>query len=235
MHRHRNKKLFVLAYVSGVIVGSVFHLLKLIRLIEVQHEDRLPRRQKSLLVLPNHPSLKEPAFAPPLFMKEWIFSQVEWGPWSTPDRNNLRKVFWFMWIGGSRNLPMARKRLKGERREALAREMRASRRRLHVVLRSGGRVVYFTEGGRTTSVPVEKRIRTPKGKELRPLRPSLGDLVVATGASVLPIWFEYPTSGWVWIRIKIGKLIPFDLTMTGSDIKNVVQESLLALADEGED
>lgn len=241
MRSLKKAALLALVYVAGVCIASVYFLLKITGLFKIEFSERLPYRERGMLVVSNHPSLLEPFFIPVLFFREWIWSPVSWAPWSTPDRTNLgRKLHWFFWVGGARNIPIPRKRAKGENNEEFLRAMHDSLRRIRAVLHIGGRIVLFPEGGRTTSVTAAERLRSPKGNELRSLRKRIGDIIVAARPSTLLIWVDYPWTrnpkkGWLPIRVKIGELMRFDGESDPKVVVERLQKALLALADEGED
>lgn len=231
---------FVLAYVAGLVVASIFLALKVGGFIRIEHPERIPRNRRSMLIVVNHPSLVEPFFIPTLFFREWVWSPRKWGPWSTPDRTNLqKKLMWLFWIGGARNIPVPRKLGERESRREFVASVRAAFRRIRAVLKIGGRVILFFEGGRTTSVPPHERLRSPKGNELRPLRPTVGKLIAVANPTVLPIsvtypWVRDPKKGWLPIRIKVGHPVRFDGLAPGA-VVDILQKSMLALADEGGD
>ncbi|MCR4325575.1 MAG: 1-acyl-sn-glycerol-3-phosphate acyltransferase [Patescibacteria group bacterium] len=226
---------FALAYVAGAVIALVFYVLRATRVVRVEHRERVPRRQSSLLIISNHPSLLEPFVIPSLFFTEWALSPRIWGPWSTPDRGNLRtKLVWCFWIGGARNVPIPRKKEKGESHDAFREATYAALRKLRAILRIGGRIVVFPEGGRTTSVPVVKRLRSVKGYELRPVRKRVSELIAQTDPSVLPLWVEYPRCGCTRMRIKVGHVIRFG-NIDPETVADQLQSAMLALADEGED
>lgn len=254
---------FALVYITGLVFTPAYFLLKGNGLVQVLRGERLPRWKRSILVVLNHPSLLEPFVVGMLFFREWILSPAKWMPWFTPDRTNLTaKLSWFFWLGGARNIPIPRKREKDESRMAYGRAVYKALRKVAAVLRVGGRVTFFPEGGRTGSVPLKDRRRSPKGKELRPLLRVVGKLIERAKPTVLLVWFGYPwatypederenakwfhikirertwrvirPSGWLPIRIKIGQPMRFD-GLKPSAIVEILQKSMMALADEGED
>ena len=239
--RTNKRAQFALAYVAGLCIAPVYFLLKWIGLIKIEFPERLPRWERSMLIVSNHPSLLEPFLIPLLFFSEWVWFPVRWGPWSTPDRTNLKaRLSWFFWVGGARNISIPRKREKGENNEEFLQAMHAALRKIRAVLRIGGRVVIFPEGGRTTSVPATERLKSPKGNELRPLRKRTGDIVVESCPTVLPIWIRYPwvenpKKGWLPIKTRIGEPMQFDSGLDAKVVVKRLQDALLALADEGED
>lgn len=229
-----NKKaaLFALAYIVGTCIASVFYLLKVLRCIRVEHLERLPRWQRSMLILSNHRTPFEPFFIPSLFAREWVRSPIQWGPWSTPGRDKLK----WDWLGEDmRNIAIPRKRKGGESREEFQEAIQDAFRRIKEVLREGGRIILFGEGTRLAKVPANQRLKSPKGNELRHLRHRVGDIILASLPTVLPIWVQYPERGWFPIKIKIGHSLIFSSDMTSQDVIEKLEDTLLVLADEGED
>ncbi|RJQ35513.1 1-acyl-sn-glycerol-3-phosphate acyltransferase [Candidatus Parcubacteria bacterium] len=240
MQKSNKAPQFALAYVAGTIIAGIFHLLRAVGLVQLIHGERIPRWKSSLLIAVNHPSLVEPFFIPSLFVREWIWSPIKWGPWSTPDRTNLETKFaWFFWVGGARNIPVPRKRAEGETNRQFLHATYRALRRMGAILRIGGRIILFPEGGRTWRIPENERLRSPKDNELRPLRKRTGEIVVAARPTVLPISVSYPwvkdqRRGWLPIRIKIGHPVRFEES-DPQVVARKLEAMLLALADEGED
>jgi 1-acyl-sn-glycerol-3-phosphate acyltransferase len=227
----RSCALLALAYVAGLAIAAAFFVLRLVGRIRVDFKDRRPRWQRSMLIVTNHPSLIEAFMLPVLFFPEWAFAPAKWGPWSMPDRANQKKLSWFFWIGSARNIPVPRQRAPDESEAAFEHARLRSRYRLLAVLRSGGRVFMFPEGGRTTSVPADERLRSISGKELRPLRDRVGEIILRTNALVLPIWIEFPGDR-VWLRFKFGQAVRFRPGIRPHAVVRHLENALLRLADE---
>lgn len=229
--RIRSCALLTLAYGAGLAIAVVFFALRLVGRIRVDFKDRRPRWQPRMLIVTNHPSLIEAFLLPILFFPEWVFSPTRWAPWSMPDRANQKRLSWFFWIGSARNIPVPRQRAEGESEADFDRARLRSRYRLLAVLRSGGRVFMFPEGGRTTSVPADERLRSLTGKELRPLRDRVGELILRADALVLPIWIEFPEEK-VFCRFKFGHATRFEPGSAPHAVVRQLEHTLLRLADE---
>lgn len=233
MRKLKQFTLLALPYVAGACMRFTLLLLEAIAFVKIEHKERVPKWKPSVLVISNHPSLLEAVFLPAiLFFSEWVWSPVKWGPWSTPDRANLKKLLWFFWLGGSRNIPIPRKRKKGESREAFIVAVHAARRRINAILKIGGRVVVFAEGGRTTRVPSEKRLQSPRGHEIRPFVDGVGETIACTGCSVLLVWVEYSKHAWPKMCVKFGTLLQYQKGTDPKTIARDLENKMLALADE---
>ena len=234
--RKKLKQVALLAVVhaAGWVLGIFYYVLRVFRLIRVRFEERLPRSERKMIVVLNHPSLLEPFLAPVLFFREFAF-RPSLDPWSVPDWNNFYGPWYWSWVR-ARAIPVPRGDEGGEI-EAL-REMKR-------VLEKGGRLILFPEGGRTFKG--EKFRYGASGKRIRALEGGIGVLVRRTGCSVLPIWIEgtdtvLPNNGSVVpkfahrrpVIIKVGRLMRFHPEASRGAVTEAVGQALLALADEGE-
>lgn len=217
----------------GWVLGLVFWVWRKIGRIQVKFAIRLPEKQRGMIIVANHPSLFDPFLLPSLFFHEFAFRPLVYAPWSTPDARNFYNSWWWFWLW-PRAVPIPR----GDRRG----EMRALHR-LRDILKRGGRVIIFPEGGRTSS---GNRWRTtPSGRRMRQLKRGVGWLALETGARILPIWLEGTDKilppGRIWPRwkrgqmtIKVGRLLrllpEFFVSRTSATFE--IEEALLSLADE---
>lgn len=225
--------LCLVVYPLGLTLGVLFNLLQLTGHIRVIGLERLRTTRGRLILACNHLSLLEPIFLPLLFLHRcwWNPWRI---PWCTPDLKNYS--WWWAWLR-----PRAVFVERGKRRA----EMRALRR-LAAVLRTGGSVIIFPEGGRTCSGT--NQVFSPRGKELRQIKPGLSWLVKKTGVAVLPVWVEgtdqvlpnktgrlyhcLPRWRGKQVTIRIGLPIHFDPACRRQFVSSFLESALLALADQ---
>jgi len=227
-------ELLVIMYTIGLLIGVLFYLLKSLGRIRILYWERFPRRQGNLIVVSNHPSLVEPILLPALFFREYILHPFKLTPWSIPDKTNYYDRWYWFWVR-PRAIPVDR----GNKREELKAFFKMKK-----VLASGGKIVFFPEGGRTFKG--EEFFYSKEGKRIRTLKEGAGLLVMKTGATVLPVWVEgtdnvLPNSRdklyhcfprlWRKMTIKIGEPLRFEKT-NQEEITQKIAATLLRLADE---
>jgi len=186
-----------------------------------------------MIVVSNHPSLWEPLLLVGLFFKNYVFHPVRFAPWSTPDKGNyFDKWYWF--FVRPRFIPVPRGKIHAEMRSLV---------NIIRVLRHGGSVIFFPEGGRTHRG--NTFLASQSGKRIRTLRYGIGDIVCRSHATVVPVWVEgtqnvLPNNGsmfprlWRKVTIKIGKPISYDngTALNRKDVTHEIAQALLRLADE---
>jgi len=221
--------LFCVSYVAGIVLATVYAIGEFLLIVEMQHKERYPRWEHNMIIAVNHPRLVEAVFAPALLIREWFLAPRKWGPWSAPDQTNTKKKWWwFFWLGLGRSVQVPRGDLKGMRKAFL---------RVLAILRSGGRVIIFPEGGRTWKG--KDHLMSRNGHKIRPLKNGVGKLVARTEASVLPVWVDYAPVRHYFRRsiviIKIGEPMYFPRGVSHQEVTVALEKALLDLADEGED
>jgi len=228
----------VCTFPCGVVIGIVVLYLRWRGHIKLVHPERFPLWQRGVILASNHPSLLEPILLPGLFLRQFFLHPFLFGPWSTPDQSNFRSVWWW-WMR-----PRAVFVPRGMRRAELG-----AFRRLRCILRKGGVVILFPEGGRTSSVG-DNVLTSVRGKRLRPLKPGLAYLAQKTQALVVPVWIEgtdavlpnasdrnvlyhrFPKFRGHTITIRIGSGIRFSRRDSKEKITQAVSAAFLQLADE---
>ena len=225
----------------GYLLGIIFRILCLFRIIKVSHWERFPHFKGRLVLVSNHPSLLEPILLPALFFWEYLFHPFKLAPWSTPDKQNYYDKWYWFWLR-PRAIPIERRDPGGKAR-ALVKMIR--------VLKKGGIIILFPEGGRTFK---GERFHFSKkeNKKIRDFEGGIGWIVAKTGATVLPVWVDgadnvlpnspdklYHTFPRIWRRtiIKIGEPIEFVPSEHPSSeerryIEEKIRDTLLELADE---
>lgn len=229
--------LFLMTYTVGVVVLSFFQLGRLVGFIEVMHADRLPTKKGKLLITPNHPTIFEPFIAPMLVGHWWFLRPHKYGPWSTPDLHLFRKWPLFR-LGAGRSIPIHRSKANGalgaSRRDQV-RNLTKAFDRIKEVLREGGIVVLFPEGGRTKSGDPSKLIVSNSGRKLRPLQSSVNNLAVSAGNGVLPVWVEHRPKWFPRLVVNVGHVLYAETEGEGdtdATLKDRLQDALLVCADE---
>lgn len=237
------KKLFhqicflALVYTYGFFGGVLFHLLRILTIIDVRHYERFPQRKKKLILVSNHPSLFEPLLLPLLFLWGYIFYPNTFAPWSIPDYGNYFRNILYFWVK-VRSIPVDRGNARGEMRALF---------KMKEILEEGGIIILFPEGGRTFKG--KKFHFSKKGERIRELKKGIAWLVLnTTDVAVLPVWVKgtddvLPNNKKIpllrfWkkrITIKIGKVLTsefFQGMQTKEEITKAIADSLLELADE---
>ena len=229
-----------ITYPLGVVLGIIFHIIRILKIIPVWHWERFPHWQRKIILVSNHPSLLEPLLLPLLFFREYFFHPFKFAPWSAPDKKNFYDPWYWFWTR-PRMVPIDR----NDEREELKSLFWMKR-----ILNSGGIIILFPEGGRTYKG--DDFLYSRKGKRIRILMGGLGWLVLKTKATVLPVWVEgtdkvlppnpNPDKLFSWpnlrekMTIKIGKPLEFEgSSAVGREVvTQMIANALLKLADEEE-
>lgn len=213
MLKHRKKEktsqfwFWPVIYPASVFVGLLFLLLCLLRRVKVVGKENLPSWDKGFILASNHPSLWEPILLVGLFFPKYFFHPIKTLPWSTPDKGNYWDK-WYWAIFRARFVPVPRGNGRGEF---------FSLNKIIQVLRSGGKIIFFPEGGRTGRSNGEAPICLSNKKMIRPLKKGIGRIMTGTGCFVVPVWVDgtdrvLPIGSWfprLWrpVVIRIGKPI----------------------------
>ena len=224
-------------YTIGILMGLLLYLLKFLGTIKISGWEKFPHGRGNLIVISNHPSLLEPILVPALFFKDYIFHPFKLSPWSTPDKTNYYDRWYWFWLR-PRAIPIDRTDKRAELKAFF---------KMKKILSSGGRIVFFPEGGRTFKG--NDFFYSQKGKRIRTLKEGAGLLIAKTKALILPIWVEgtdqvlpnspdpeklYYTFPRIWkkITIKIGDPLKFEEGNQKEEITQKLVTTLLKLADE---
>ena len=165
-------------YPAAIIAGLVFWLFWLIGWIRIRGHKRFPRHEGSVFLVSNHPSLWEPIVLTGLFFPQYLIHPIKYIPWNTPDQRNYVDK-WYWGIFRARFISVPRGKRRGELRALVE---------LIKVLRVGGSVVLFAEGGRTGKG--EKLICSRSGKPMRELGCGVGRVICRTSCTVVPVWVD---------------------------------------------
>ncbi len=242
------KKLFsnivvvIVAYTIGTTIGIIFLLLKWVGKIKTVNPENFPEVKSRLIIVCNHPDLLdcmlEVFLIPALLFPHHFLHPLKFTPWFTPDKRNFTRKWYWWWL-----LPRAIPIIRGGKENNGAKEAR----KMLQVLAKAAIIVLFPEGGRTRNG--DTFLYSPSsGRRMRPLKKSVGWLVLKTKAPVLTIWtedvswFKEPTKRLFsrprWkrkITVKIGKPMQFSDSleaMSPSQLTEVITSSLLRLADQ---
>ncbi len=226
-------------YPYGIISGLVFKVFCTLKIIRVLYKERFPVRQRGLILVSNHPSLLEPLLLPALFFREYLSHPFKFAPWSTPDKRNFYDRWYWFWLR-ARAIPINRGDVRSESKALF---------QMRTILNSGGRIIYFAEGGRTFKG--KSFLYSKKEKRIRELKKGIGWLALKTNATVLPVWMEgtdeilpnVPGKLFSWpkfrnrITIKIGQPLRFQHRspyLNKEQVTQIIANALLNLADEEE-
>ena len=194
---------WLVSYPTAIFVGLLVIALRLTGWLKINGLENLPKYQKSVLLVSNHPSLWEPIILVGLFFPQYLFHPVKQGPWSTPDQQNYTDK-WYWGIFRSRFISVPRGRRRGELRALIE---------IIKVLRMGGNVILFPEGGRTSRG--EHFVYSASLKYMRELKNGVGRIICRTNCTVVPVWIDgaekvLPVGTWlprVWrgMTLTVGK------------------------------
>lgn len=197
--------LLALVYGFIAIMGPYFFLLFISGKVEAFGVNNLSKvikqKKRGVILAPNHPSLMETLLVYILIVPFIIFHPVRLSAWSTPAEEFFRRFI----FGDSKNkiigfiLFLLKKRLiiverspsgneKGANFRLLKSKAKALRR-AKTILKLGQMVIIFFEQGRTLSGK-DFVYSVSKKNKIRVINNSLGNLVIESGAYILPIWIN---------------------------------------------
>ena len=238
MEKIKNTAMFLaFTYPFGILVGLSFWVLRLLGVAKVLGWENFPHWKKGVLVVSNHPSLLEPIILTGLFFHQYLLRPFRFGPWNIPDRKNYydNPLFYLM---RPRLIPITR----GDKRDEIRGLKRAKE-----VLKAGGIMLIFPEGGRTFKG--EDFLTSPvKGKKIRRFISGFAWLAAKTEATVLPVWVEgtdrvspnFNQAKYAFPRFwrKTAIVIGQPLRFSGQDYEQItktVEKAVLDLADKAGD
>jgi 1-acyl-sn-glycerol-3-phosphate acyltransferase len=224
-----------IVYPSAVIVGRLIWLFRKFGWIRISGFENLPQ-EGSVLLVSNHPSLWEPIILPCLFFLQYWFPPVRRIPYCVADSKNYVDTWYW---GGlkSRFISVTREKRKNRLAHRAIEQIIG-------VLKIGGDIVFFPEGGRTGKG--EEFLYSCSGKPLRCLKPGIGKILCNVNCIVVPIWVDgaekvLPIGEWFprfWrgITITVGPPIVLEeIKDSTKDDRNraisVVTDALLKTAD----
>jgi len=236
MKKIMNGVIFLLfAYPFGIFfVGIPFLLFWLIGIATVNGWKNLPKWQGKLIVASNHPSLLEPIILIGLFFLQFLFRPFKYAPWNMAEVKNFGGPLFYL----------LRPRIIFVKRGDRPSEVSAFRRAMEI-LKAGGVILLFPEGGRTSSGT--SFIYSRGGKRMREFKQGFACLAEKTGATILPVWVEgtdevLPNGSkisyrhlkpWKRVKIHIGRPLQFNEGESREEITARVQTAVLELADQG--
>jgi len=223
-------KLFLTVWLVGLIGGIVFWVLRLTKRIEVfgYKKDKFISKDKSLILISNHPSLWEPAILPFLLFPRFIFSRKQI-PFSLMDKGYFKKK-WFT-VFRPVCIPIER----GNRRE----ELRTANK-VEEMLKNKRTLIVYPECGRTFLGKEFRNSATHSGR-IRKFPEGIRRLV-GKGSVILTIWVEgsdevIPNRGkglfcflpkiWKKTKIFIGQPFEFNEVVPVNSIVEFLENKLL--------
>lgn len=173
-------KLLFLVWTIGLAGGLVFTALRITRRIRVSgfSGKKLKPCKEGLILIPNHPSLWEPAIMPFLFFPQYLFS-LRFLPISVADQTNYYNQIWFAPFRFA-CLPVKRHEPREEIKAAEA---------MIALLKEGRPLILYCEAGRTFKG--EEFKCSASGGRIRCFPRGLRKLFIeSAGAKILPVWTE---------------------------------------------
>ena len=166
----------VFTYPCGVLLGCGLMFLRMIGFIRVRNKGRIPWDAKAMEIASNHPSILDPLVLLLLFFPECILHPFRYVPYIAADKKLFDR--WFLFPLRSRIIFVPRGSALGVYRALLEAQS---------VLRKGGRVIIFPEGGRTSRGDMHI---VYDGKRLRPLQMGVGRLAASVPVTIVPVWIQ---------------------------------------------
>lgn len=182
MHLEKTKKIVVIWTIglAGKFVLALLILFKRLTLYGYRRE-KLSCRDRGLLVLCNHPSLWEPFLLIFLFTSFKCLFSLRDVPYVLVDKENFYDKRWF-WLFRPFVIEVDRKKL---------RRMSRTSEKLRSVIKEGGTVILFPEGGRTDNWVRRRGIRYSfSGKYIARFPLGLRKLFSDMDFCILPNWSE---------------------------------------------
>lgn len=169
--------LWLLAYPLWLVSGVFYLILRLLRVVVIHHQNKIPFWPKSLVIASNHPSMWEPVIYLYLFFLRSILNPAKFIPYSTPDLKNYNKWYWE--LVKARFIFIARN---------CTRSIIAAFKMMLKVLKRGGIIIIFPEGGRTATNKEGYWLYSKFGHRLRPLKEGAAKLALEADSEILIIW-----------------------------------------------
>jgi len=220
-------RLFLTFCLVGIPGGIIFWFLRLTKRIEIfgYEKEKFVSKDKSLIVISNHPSLWEPALLPFLFFREFILS-IRKVPLSLMDKRYFN-MKWFAFLR-----PVCIPIERGNRREEL-KTVNAVRESL----KNRQTLIVYPECGRTFLGKEFRNSDTHSGR----IRKFPGGIrrLVSTGSIILTIWVEgtdevIPNKGgcffpriWKKTKIFIGQPFVINENFPANSIVEFLENKLL--------
>lgn len=234
MKKVKDTVIFLLfTYPFGIFIGIIFLLFKSLGIVKVYGKKNFPVWQGNVLLISNHPSLLDPIILVALFFPQYFWRPFRYSPWNMAESKNYgNKLFYLM----RPRLILIDREDKHSKAEGIILAKN--------ILNSGGVMILFPEGGRTSSG--ENFLESTTGKKIRNFKPGFAWLAAQTGATVVPAWIEgtdnvlpnrrkvsyfYFFKFWKKIVIKLGKPFYVDRDAKTEMVIKQAESSILMLAD----
>ena len=212
---------FLCTYLAGIIIGLTLSLGRLLGSVKVQGLENFPHGKQRILVVSNHPYKGEHFLLIALFFPRYLLKPFLYAPWIMADmKNYFNKFPWRLFRSKLISVNRTGK-LTGADSLELAYE----------TMKRGGNIIMFPQGTRTSKIPKENLMRSPKkDKPMGPLKPGFARLATEVpGVMLVPVWSEI--NSWRNVRFTIGKSMSFANT-SRKEVVDMTEKYLLQLADQ---
>lgn len=229
---------WAMTYPVGMLLALMLVLGRISRIIKVSGWNNIPQNDGGVLLLPNHPSLLEPILMIALFFPGYLRHPRRLGPFTMADKKNYTHKWYYA--------PVRSKLLTIHRSKELSKEAAKTNAetltRAIEILKGGGRIILFGEGGRTPTGEIFLRSRS--GKLMRPFIDGAAIIALRSKATPIPVWveiewifgFQFTESWWLGvpksIRITIGKPIVIEGRKKIQEVTEIIQAAIFEVADE---
>jgi len=221
MKKVMNVGVFLLfTYPAGLLIGGVLGLLRVAGFLEIKGWENFPRQKGKILLVSNHPYKGEQFLLTGLFLGQYLLRPLKYGPYTIADAKNYynNPLWWFL---RPRLIPVDRTRGDGRNPRSLL----VARK----ILKSGGNVITFPEGGRTNKKG-EIQLVSRGGNKIRQLKGGFSILAAEIGVITVPVWCKFYS--WKRIKFTIGEPICFvGKPREEKEVVSKMKDILLKLAD----
>lgn len=245
-------KFLIFAYPIGAILWIIFWLLRLLKIIRIQNQERFPVNFDKLVIVANHPSVIDPFLVAMLCLNSCMRHPFKKAMLIFADKASFYDRKWLFW---ARPIIVPVMRVKGEPPDVVRTARNHNKEqiaRATTGIGNGRPAIIFPEGGRTFKGEEGDYHFSANGKRMRILEPGVGIILRKTEAVAVMVWVEGPdhvvpnSRNTLFTRfhldrlfrrgitIKIGK--PINVALLAQDeqknVTEIISARMMVLADE---